>query len=114
MRKQNSLPVHIPSTQVHRNFAEISRRVYSGREHFVVEKEGMPIMAIISMAEYEAFLHEQALDVERQQRVQKFQQAARQLGVEMEKLDLSEDELDAKVEEIRQQLHEKRHGHARK
>jgi hypothetical protein len=114
MRKQNSLAVHIPSTHVHRKFAEISRRVYSGSEHFVVEKEGMPIMAIISIAEYEEFLHEQAQKAERQQRVQKFKQAARQIGAEMEKLDLTEEELDAKVEEIRQQLHEKRHGHARK
>ena len=55
MSQQLSTPITIGATKIHRNFAEIIRRAYSGEEHFIVEKDGLPVVALISMAEYEAF-----------------------------------------------------------
>lgn len=37
------------ATLVQRKFGEVVRRVYSGEAHFVVEKDGLPVMAIKSM-----------------------------------------------------------------
>jgi len=38
MSSQESVPITIPATVVHRKFSEVIRRVYSGGEHFI----GMP------------------------------------------------------------------------
>jgi prevent-host-death family protein len=51
MVSQDSQPVTIPATVAHRKFGELVRRAFSG-EHFIVEKDGLPVVAIISMTEY--------------------------------------------------------------
>lgn len=106
MAREKSTPVTIPATQAHRHFGDLIRRVFSGKEHFVVEKDGLPVAAIISMDEYEKLTDEQ----EKQARLKQFQEAARSIGEEIERLGLTEEELMAKVEETRQHLHEERYG----
>jgi prevent-host-death family protein len=58
MISQDSQPVTIPATVAHRKFGELVRRAFSG-EHFIVEKDGLPVVAIISMTEYKQLIADQ-------------------------------------------------------
>jgi prevent-host-death family protein len=106
-----SRPVTIPATEVHRKFSDLIRRAFSGREHFIVEKDGLPVVATISMKEYEELTKERAeYERDRQKRLKQFQEAARAIGEEVARGGLSEQELMTKLEEVRQRLHEERNG----
>lgn len=107
MGAQKSLPIAIPATTAHRQFGDLIRRIFSGREHFIVEKDGLPVAAIISMEEYEEMIRERE---RREQRLKRFEELARQIGEEIETQNLSEEELDARIEAVRQHLYQGRHG----
>jgi hypothetical protein len=88
---------------------ELSYRVFSGQEHFVVKKEGMPIMAILSIAEYQELMKEhEELDRIREERVKNFQRIARRVGENVEKLGLTEEEFNDFIDVARQELHEEK------
>ena len=61
MITQDSQPVTIPATVAHRKFGELVRRAFSQQEHFIVEKDGLPVVAIISMSEYKQLVADQEL-----------------------------------------------------
>jgi prevent-host-death family protein len=104
--RQPSTPVTIPATQAHRSFGDLIRRAFLGREHFIVEKDGLPVVVIMSVAEYE--------EVMRNRRAEEFKRLAREIGEEVERLGLTEEGLEAKVEEVRQHLFEEGYGSPRK
>lgn len=106
-----STQVTVPATDVHRNFAELIRRAFAGGEHFIVEKDGLPVVAILSITEYQALLKERdQLQEDREARRKQFYQLTRQFGEEVQAAGISEDELDDIVETTRQQMHEEKHG----
>lgn len=107
MASKTSMPVTIPATQAHRQFGDLIRRVYGGAEHFVVERDGFPVAAIISIAEYEALMKaREQREHGSEQRLARFRQLAREMGEEAEKSGLTEEELMAQIDEIRQQLYD--------
>ena len=111
MSLQKLAPTTVPATEVHRNFSDLIRRAFSGREHFIVEKDGLPVVAIISMQEYEKLIkeHEQ-YEHDKEERLKQFREAARAIGTEVANSGLSEDELMAKLEEVRQHLYDENYG----
>jgi prevent-host-death family protein len=107
MPAKQSMQVTIPATEVHRNFAEVIRRAFSGSEHFVVEKEGLPVVAILSVPEFEELLRDrEELRVERERRMKRFEKLAREAGEEIQERGLSEEDVDALVEQTRQDLYD--------
>jgi prevent-host-death family protein len=107
MSEKLSMQVTIRATEVHRNFADVVRRAFSGQEHFVVEKEGLPVVAIISMHEFEALLRDrEALQAERERRLHRFEALARAVGESVAERGLTEDDVDALVEHTRQDLYD--------
>jgi prevent-host-death family protein len=116
MAAQKSMPAVVSATQVQRKFGEIVRQVNRGSVHFIVEREGLPVMAIISMAEYQEFLREREQhEKDRDERLQRFREAARQVGEKIEELGLTEEELDAQIEAARKEYYsKKRHGNRSK
>lgn len=106
MAAQKSMKVTIPATEVHRKFGDLVRRVFSGKEHFVVERDGLPVAVILSVTEYETLLDMRA----RQERMTQFQTAARAIGEEAAASGLDEAELMAQLEEVRQNLHDEHYG----
>ena len=111
MSSQKSMPVAIAATQVQRKFGEVVRRVYAGHEHFVVEKDGLPVMAIISMQEYADFMKEREQQQQEQEtRLKQFEAAARALGAAVEGSGLSEEEVMAQVEAARERVHQRGYG----
>lgn len=107
MSSQKSMPVTIPATKAHRNFGELVRRVYSGQEHFIVERDGLPVAVLISMNEYDRFMKERE---EREKRVQRFQENARAIGKEVERLGLTEEEVMAEVEKAKEEVYMQHYG----
>ncbi len=101
------MPITIPATIAHRQFGDLIRRTYSGKEHFIVEKDGLPVVVILSMAEYEQLMRERA-GVE--ERLGTFQKAARMIGEEIERRGLSEEAVMAELEDTKRQVHEKHYG----
>ncbi len=111
MAQKMSQSVTIPATKAHRQFGELIRRAYSGKEHFVVEKDDLPVVVILSVDEYEALRKiQEEQERDRQERLYRFQEAARAIGEEVAKLGLTEEEVMQRVDEIRQELYEQKHG----
>jgi prevent-host-death family protein len=109
-RKQ-STPVTLPATKVRRNFGDVIQRTYSGDEHFIVERDGLPVVAIISMAEYQELLQARGQhEREKEQRLQQFDRLSRKMGQRVQQMGLSEEDADALIEDTRQQLYDERHG----
>lgn len=111
MTSRSSLPITIPATTAHRQFGNLIKRVFSGNEHFIVEKDGLPVAAILSMAEYQELMQErQRHEQDKQERLKKFREATRAIGEAIERTGLTEDEVMAKLEETRQRLYEENYG----
>ncbi|MCC7451158.1 MAG: type II toxin-antitoxin system Phd/YefM family antitoxin [Anaerolineae bacterium] len=108
MAAQKSVPVTIPATMAHRNFGELIKRAFSGKEYFIVEKDGLPVVAILSIQEYEALVQTQ--EQAKQARLKQFREASRAIGEEIEKTGMIEEEIMAKVDKVRQRLYEQNYG----
>ncbi len=54
-RDKKTVVKTIAATQARVHFGEVLKRVYSGREHIIVEKDGMEVAAILSRADYEQY-----------------------------------------------------------
>ena len=55
-------PTTITSTDLQRKIGEIMQRVAKQAEHFIVERDGFPTLAIISVTEYEKLVQDQKPD----------------------------------------------------
>ncbi len=97
--------VSIRSTDVQRNFGDVIRRVFSGKEHLIVERDGLPVVAIISAAEYEALMQERD---QRAERLKRFEAAARAIGEQAERQGMTEEEFLASLEQARDDLFRER------
>jgi prevent-host-death family protein len=107
MASLKSISVTIPATTVRRQFGDLVRRVHSGKEHFVVEKDGLPVAAIISMADYAAFLKEREF---REERLRRFEENARAFGEEAERRGITEESLMVKMKDTRKELFKELYG----
>ncbi len=111
MAHKMSQSVTIPATKAHRQFGDLIRRAYTGKEHFIVEKDDLPVVVILSVAEYEALMQErEGRDLDRQERLRRLREAARTIGEAAAQSGLTEEEVMQKTEEIRQQLYEQNYG----
>ncbi len=44
----------ISSTQLQRNIGETLRRVFKDKQHLMVERDGLPVLVMLPIADYEA------------------------------------------------------------
>lgn len=89
-------------TQLHRQLGQVIRKVARSDEHFVVEKGGLPVAVLLSMNEYERLV--------RYQKLKDFERHARAIGEEVQRQGLTEEEVEAKVEEVRERLYQEGNG----
>jgi prevent-host-death family protein len=54
VKKYRPQPVIITATTLQRKVGSVIRRAYKDKQRFIVERGGLPVIAIISFAEYEA------------------------------------------------------------
>ncbi|MCZ7554615.1 MAG: type II toxin-antitoxin system Phd/YefM family antitoxin [Anaerolineales bacterium] len=55
--KSNLTPEIISSTQLQRNIGETMRRVFKDKQHLIVERDGLPVLVMLPVADYEALKH---------------------------------------------------------
>lgn len=98
------LPVKkiIGATEARKNFSQLVNLVHRREEHLVVEKLGIPVVAIISMQDYEQYQRFLA------QRMHK--DLGRKMGAEAEKQGLTEEKLFEELDRTRQEIFEERYG----
>ena len=53
----NPTPEVISSTQLQRNIGETLRRVFKDKQHLMVERDGLPVLVMLPVADYEALRH---------------------------------------------------------
>ena len=46
----------ISATEAKNRFGDVIRRAYRGQEHLIVERGGIPVVAIVPISDYEQFL----------------------------------------------------------
>jgi prevent-host-death family protein len=102
-----STPVTIPATTAHRKFGDLIRRVFKGHERFIVEKDGLPVAAIISMDEFRALERERER-IERN--LAEFEKSAREMGREAQKQGWTEEQMMAELKEDRRAIFKEKYG----
>ena len=92
----------VAATEVRNHFGAFLNRVYRGDEHLVVEKSGIPVAALISMKEYEAFRQFLAKQIHHD--------LGRRLGEAFKRQGITEEKLIELMEEDRETVYQERYG----
>jgi prevent-host-death family protein len=92
----------ISATQARVRFGEVIKRAYVNQERVVVEKDGIPVVVILSLPYYEQLLQEVKLA--------RFELLSREAGLEAERTGLTEEQLEQEMEVIREHFHYKSYG----
>jgi prevent-host-death family protein len=92
----------LSATQARIHFGEVIKRAYRDGEHVIVEKDGIPVVVILSVPEYEQLLRELKLV--------RFEQASRVAGLEAEQQGLTEEQLKQEMETIKERLYRQAYG----
>ena len=92
----------ITATEARVHFGEVIKRAYTEREAVVVEKDGIPIVVILSFPQYEQLLQET--------RLARFERLSRAAGLEAERQGLTEEQVECEMEEIRERSYRESYG----
>jgi len=92
----------ITATEMRRNFSAVIRRIRRRREHTIIQSSGESVAVLLPMAEYERLM--------KSERLAAFDDLTRNLGREVEKRGLSEEELMAELEQTKRRVFEERYG----
>ena len=99
--------VTLRSTDVQRNFRAVVNQAAAGHEHIIVERDGLPVIVMLSVAEYQLLMRERE---QRAERLKKFEATARRIGQAIERQGLSEEEVMAQLEETKQEVYDENYG----
>jgi prevent-host-death family protein len=92
----------IKASEGHRAFGKLLKRVYRSDEHLIVERDGFPVAVLLSYQEYEKLNRERALEA--------FERFSRDLGQEIEKQGLTEEQLLEELQETRREVFKEQYG----
>ncbi len=108
--------VKLSAPEAQQSFSELIERVSTSHERFIVEKDGQPVMAMLSMQEYvalmqeaEAHQHEKA-EAEKAANRRWLYEAARAAGAEYERFGISEEQALEMLDEVRAELYREHYG----
>jgi prevent-host-death family protein len=91
---------------VRQHFGEMLRRVYRGKEQLVVEKDGLPIAAIVSLAEFEEYRRMKALAL--------LDKLGRRVGEALQAKGITEEQALADLETTQHEVFAEKYGRAAK
>jgi len=92
----------INATEARQYFGKVIQRAHSGDEHFVVEKNGLPVVVILSISDYE--------EMHKTVTLQNLQELNRYLNKKANEMELTEEELTSRVEETKKKIFEELYG----
>lgn len=84
------------------HFGEIIRDTVTAGERFVVERDSIPVVVILSVSEYERLQQQAAWS--------RFYELSRRAGLEAEDEGLTEAEIQTEIEAIKRQVYAERYG----
>jgi prevent-host-death family protein len=102
MSRQFSSQRVVTATEIRRNFSAVIRRLRRRHEHTIIESSGDPIAVLLPVAEYEQLL--------RYKRLMVFDKTTRELGQEVERRRLSEEQVMAELEETKHEVFQEQYG----
>jgi prevent-host-death family protein len=92
----------LSATEARIHFGEVIKRAYLGGERLVVERDGIPVVVILSFPDYERLI--------KQVKLARFERLSLAAGLEAERQGLTEEGLEAEMERIKEQLYEETYG----
>jgi prevent-host-death family protein len=92
----------IKASEGHRAFGKLLRRVYRSDEHLIVERDGFPVAVLLSYQEYERLI--------RQRSIASFESLSREMGREIERQGLTEEQLLQEIEAAQHEEYEEAYG----
>ncbi len=103
-REKKTLVKTIPATEARVHFGEILKRVHSGRERFIVEKDGLAVAAILGREDYEEYRRLLAL--------QELEELNKSVNRAMQIRGITEEQALSDLRVTQRQVFEDRYGHA--
>ena len=95
----------VTTTEIRRNLKAVLQRLRRSRDHAIIQSSGEPVAVLLSMAEYERLVV-----LKRREGLAAFHDFAQNLGKEVERRGLTEEELLADLEKTKQEVFEERYG----
>lgn len=92
----------VKASEGHRAFGKLLKRAFCSEEHLIVERDGFPVAVLMSYQEYEKLTRQQTLAV--------FQQLSHDVGREVGRQELTEEQLLDQIAEAKRELYEERYG----
>lgn len=92
----------VAATWARTHFGQLMREVVRTREPFVVERDSIPTVVILSVQEYE--------QLQQQAAWYRFYELSRRAGLEAEEEGLTEQDIQAEIEVIKRQVYSERYG----
>lgn len=92
----------VAATWARTHFGQLMREVVRTKERFIVERDGIPAVVILSVPEYE--------QLQRRAAWNRFYELSRQAGLEAEEEGLTEEEVQAEIEAIKRQVYAEQNG----
>lgn len=92
----------INATDARQFFGNVIKRAYAGGEHLVVEKNDLPVVVIVPIADYEEMRQALAL--------QNLQELGRELNSHARAKHLPPEGIEKQLEETKRQLYQKRYA----
>ena len=94
--------ITINATEARRHFGQVIEKAYRDEKHFVVEKNGTPVVAIIGLEDYENYRRMLALQL--------LEQLNRELNLQAQAQGVTEEKLLEMLEEDREEVFRERYG----
>lgn len=92
----------VTATWARTHFGKIIRETMTAGVHYIVERDNIPAVAILSVAEYQR--------LQRQAARSRFYELSRRAGLEAEEEGSTEEELQSEIEAIKRQIFTERYG----
>lgn len=92
----------ITATWARTHFGEVMRDAARAGERFVVERDSIPVVVILSVSEYE--------QLQRQVALSRFYELSRKAGLEAEEESSTEADVQAEIQTIKEQVYAERYG----
>jgi prevent-host-death family protein len=109
--RKKPMQVQISSTNAQRQFGEVMRRAYSGEEHIVVQQNGLSLVVMLSINEYDELMKERELREEREKRAEVL---SRKFGEEAQRRGITEEQLLENLNDTNNEVYQERYGKSRK
>ena len=102
MAQRKPLMSRINATNARQFFGEVIKRAVTGGEHLIVEKNDLPVVVIVPVADYEKMQEAMAL--------QNLRELGSALNTQIRAQNLTREEVNEQIEQTKRQVYQERYG----